>query len=138
MPDVLKVYLLGSVSLILVVLLLHSWYSYNDLEWELEQKTKDLDKVSNKLDEATTAYLALRIERDEYKYALEIQSNATLSESQKLEAAKKDLAKWKADAKRYQAIESHLPNDSVIKRSNCEDVKDYFDGLNNFSLDSLQ
>ena len=138
MPDILKVYLLGSVSLIFAVLLLHSWYSYNELEFELEQKAEALAKVSKKLEESVTAYLALKIERDEYKHALEIQSQVTLSESQKLETAKKELAKWKADAKRYQVIESHLPNDSVIKRSNCEDVKDYFDGLSNFNLDSLQ
>lgn len=115
---------------------IEQWEEYNLTDAEKIDKAKVL--ATSRVEDMQNELLVEKLKGERYKAAVKEQTQAMEEQGRKLEKSKAELAKWRADVKKYESIEKHLPPKIIVERSNCEDINDYFSGLDGFSLDSLQ
>ncbi|MDT8337582.1 MAG: hypothetical protein RQ763_00140 [Sulfurimonas sp.] len=108
------------------------------LKDEISSRDVSISQLERKMEDAQKKMLTTQLESERYQAALLEQSRTIELHGEKYKQSQKELTKWRADAKKYQNIERHLPSQTIIYRSNCEDIKTYFDSLDGFSLDSMQ
>lgn len=134
----IRIYALLVVAAALMVVGYKCYAHMEYLESEISSRDISISQLERKLEDAQKKMLATQLESERYQAVLKDQTRTIELQGEKYKQAQSDLAKWRADAKRYESIERHLPPQTIIHRSNCEDIKDYFDSLDGFSLDSMQ
>ena len=134
----IRIYALVVVMLVLLGVGYKCYAHQQALKDEISLRDKSITHLAKELEEAQKQMLVSELESERYQSALTEQSRTIELQSEKYKQAQSELTKWRADVKRYQSIERHLPSQTIIYRSNCEDIKTYFDSLDGFSLDSMQ
>ena len=134
----IRIYALVVVLLALLGVGYKCYAHQQALKDEISLRDVSISQLERKLEDAQKQMLVSELESERYQAALAEQSSVMELQSEKYKQAQSELTKWRADVKRYQSIERHLPSQTIIYRSNCEDIKTYFDSLDGFSLDSMQ
>ena len=134
----IKIYAALVVASAMLVIGYRCYVYQKSLQKEINLRDISISQLERKLEDTQKQMLVSQLEAERNQAALAEQSRVIELYSEKHKQAQSELAKWRADAKKYQSIERHLPSQTIIYRSNCEDIKNYFDSLDGFSLDSLQ
>lgn len=127
------------VYIAIAILLLTSFVGYKEyarvqsLKDEISLRDISISQLTRSVEDMQNELLVEKLKGERYKAAVKEQTQAMEEQGRKLEKSKAELAKWRADVKKYESIEKHLPPKIIVERSNCEDINDYFSGL-----DSLQ
>lgn len=134
----IRIYALLVVALALLGVGYKCYAHMESLKAEISLRDVSISQLERKLEDAQRQMLVSELESERYQAALSEQSHTIELHGEKYKQAQSELTKWRTDAKKYQSIERHLPEQTIIYRSNCEDIKKYFDSLDGFSLDSMQ
>ena len=134
----MRVYALLFLMLVASVFVFKCYSHIESLKEEIISKDMDIVNLERQSEIISKQMITSQLESERYKAALKEQSSTIESHSQKYRLSQAELSRWRADAKKYESIEKHLPPQTIIYRSNCEDITNYFDSLDGFSLDRLQ
>lgn len=131
-------YILIAVMLAFLGLGYKCYVHVESLKEVIVSKDADITILKEKIESEQKKMLVAQLESERYKAALAERTMAIELHSERYKLSQDELTKWRADANRYKNIERHLPPKEITQRNDCEDIKNYFDSLNGFSLDSLQ
>jgi hypothetical protein len=122
---VLKEYITPLLVALLLILGIYSYVQITSLEIALlksKNEASKYEKQSNKF-EASLDSQTMQIE------SLRVDLNKSTTEFNIYKAQPREV--------KFKQIIKYLPSEVIIKRSNCEDINNYFDAIDNLNLDSL-
>lgn len=123
-------------AIVFIIVLAIGGYIYS-LNSDISNRDKTISTMKKDYETLQKDILA-----EQLKYSLTESALIDLShtiDKQKVDydGAIKELSEWREKANRFEKTSKYLPKPEIIQRGNCEDINNYFNGLDGFNLDGL-